>query len=68
MGWVEVENLPKECRNCTEEDCYQCDIAGKRWVLAKKDHLLNNRAIMVRAIQRLQRKIAIIDAELEKMQ
>ena len=59
--------MPEECKNCMEDDCYNCDIAGKRWSLSGAEELRINRMHMARAIARLQRKIAAIDAELEKM-
>lgn len=67
MEWKEIAPLPEECRNCKEEDCYLCDAAGKRWICSKEDELMANRKQMERAVQRLQRKIARIDAELEKL-
>ncbi len=67
MEWIEVTPLPQECKNCAEEDCYNCDTSGKRWVLSREDELRTNRMLMLRAIERMQRKIAIIDTELEKL-
>jgi len=64
MEWTETKPLPKECRSCREEDCYNCDIAGKRWVLSAKDELLFRRALKMRAIARLQRQVAEIDQQL----
>ena len=68
MEWIEATPIPEECNHCTEGDCYHCDIAGKRWALSREDALRSSRKLMVRAIERLQRKIADIDAELEKIQ
>ena len=67
MKWIEADPIPEECESCTEADCCACDIAGKRWVLSKEDELRSTRALMVRAVERLQRRIAAIDAELEKL-
>lgn len=67
MNWIETNPIPEACNNCTEPDCCACDIAGNRWVLAQEDELRSNRMLMVRAVERLQRKIAAIDAELKKL-
>ncbi|MBO5892391.1 MAG: hypothetical protein J6Q30_06730 [Oscillospiraceae bacterium] len=67
MEWLEANSIPEECNICTNEDCYNCDTAGKRWTLSREDELCLNRILAVRAIARLQRKVAEIDAELEKM-
>lgn len=64
MEWVEVETLPMECQDCQEEECYNCDHAGKRWQPAKEDRLLLRRKGLVKAIERLQRQIEEIDREL----
>ncbi|MBQ8768684.1 MAG: hypothetical protein IJZ15_03425 [Oscillospiraceae bacterium] len=67
MKWLEKSPIPKVCENCAEEDCYNCDVAGERWVLSKEEELHANRKLMVRAIERLERKIAEIDAQLESL-
>ncbi len=36
MEWIEVE-LPEACKECQEEDCYNCDHAGERWQLSPED-------------------------------
>ena len=64
MNWIEAETIPAACRDCTEEDCYNCDTAGERWHLSREDGLRVRRKQMVRAIERLQRKIYSIDIEL----
>lgn len=64
MNWIEAETIPAACRDCTEEDCYNCDTAGERWYLSREDGLRVRRKQMVRAIERLQRKIYSIDIEL----
>lgn len=64
MNWIESETIPAACRDCTEEDCYNCDAAGERWHLSREDELRVRRKQMVRAIERLQRKIYSIDIEL----
>lgn len=61
------QSIPEECKNCVEEDCYNCDTALKRWELSREEKLMTDRLLAVRAIQRLQRKISAIDAELDKL-
>ena len=65
MEWIEANPLPQECLNCQEEDCYECDTAGKRWYLSKADELRIRRKGLIKAIERLERQIHEIDAELE---
>ncbi len=67
MQWIETDPIPEECKNCTEEDCYNFDTAGKRWMPSREDALLARRRLMIRAIQRLLRKIAAIDQELQNI-
>ena len=67
MEWIETVPIPEVCKNCREEDCYQCDVAGERWVRSREDELRSSRKLMVRAVERLQRKIQAIDRELEAM-
>lgn len=64
MEWIEAEPIPDVCRDCKEEDCYHCDTAGERWQLSHEDELRVRRRQLVRAIERLQRTIDFIDAEL----
>lgn len=64
MEWMEVETLPMECQNCQEEECYNCDHAGKRWQVSREEELLLRRKGLVKAIERLQRQIEEIDREL----
>jgi len=68
MQWIEADETPDDCKNCEQEDCYNCDIAGERWVLSKADELRTTRKLMARAVERLERKIAEIDEQLEKLQ
>lgn len=46
-------------------DCGSCDNAGERWTLSKADELRLLRKGKIKSIERLQREIAAIDAELE---
>lgn len=64
MNWIESETIPAACRDCAEEDCYNCDAAGEQWHLSCEDELRVRRKQMVRAIERLQCKIYSIDIEL----
>ncbi len=64
MEWFEAERIPEECKKCMEEDCYNCDVAGERWKLSRADNLRLRRLLMIRGVERLQRKIADIDAQL----
>lgn len=65
MEWIEADPLPVVCQNCTEEDCYNCDTAGKRWYLPREDELRLRRKGVVKAVERLQRQIQAIDRELQ---
>ena len=64
MEWIEANPLPVECENCKEEDCYNCDFAGKRWYLSEVDELRVQRKGIEKQIARLKRKISEIDAKL----
>lgn len=64
MEWIEADPTPKACMDCQAEDCYNCDTAGERWQLSHEDELKACRKQMVRAIERLQRRIYSIDVEL----
>ena len=65
MEWIEADPLPPAYQDCQEEDCYECDTAGKRWYLSKADELRIRRKGLIKAIERLERQIHEIDAELE---
>ena len=68
MEWIEVTPLPDVCKCCSEEDCYNCDYAGLRWQLSRKDDLECQRKMKIKAIERLQKQIAEIDAELKQLE
>ena len=68
MEWIEANPLPPECVECQEEDCYNCDYAAGRWQLSRIDELRVRRKMMVRSINRMQRKLALIDKELNELQ
>ena len=65
LEWIEANPLPPECIDCQEEDCYNCDTAGKRWYRSRADELRVKRKGLLKAIERLERQIKAIDAELE---
>lgn len=64
VEWIEANPLPVECENCKEEDCYNCDFAGKRWYLSEADELRVQRKGIEKQIERLKRKISEIDTKL----
>ena len=68
MEWIEANPLPAVCQNCQEEECYNCDYAGERWTLSKADELRVRRNGLLKAIERLQRQVKAIDAELEVLE
>jgi hypothetical protein len=68
MEWIEANPLPAVCQNCQEEECYNCDYAGERWTLSKADELRVRRKGLLKAIERLQRQVKAIDAELEVLE
>ena len=68
MEWIEANPLPPECVECQEEECYNCDYAGERWTLSKADELRVRRKGLLKAIERLQRQVKAIDAELEVLE
>ena len=68
MEWIEANPLPAVCQNCQEEECYNSDYAGARWTLSKADELRVRRKGLLKAIERLQRQVKAIDAELEVLE
>ena len=68
MEWIEKNPLPPECVNCKEEDCYNCDYAGERWTLSRADELRVRRKCLLKPIERLERQVKAIDAELEVLE
>lgn len=65
MEYRETRPLPAVCQQC-KEDCYNCDHAGERWMLSRKDELRVKRKMLEKAILRMQRQIQVIDQELEQ--
>ena len=68
MEWIEADPLPAVCQNCQEEERYNCDYAGERWTLSQADELRVRRKGLLKAIERLQRQVKAIDAELEVLE
>lgn len=68
MEWLEANPLPAECCDCHEEDCYNCDTAGRRWYLSEKDELQLRRESLLNAIERLQKRVSEIDNRLEQIE
>ena len=68
MEWIEADPLPAVCQNCQEEECYNCDYAGERWTLSQADELRVRRKGLLKAIERLQRQVKAIGAELEVLE
>ena len=68
MEWIEANPLPAVCQNYQEEECYNCDYAGERWTLSQADELRVRRKGLLKAIERLQRQVKAIDAELEVLE
>lgn len=68
MEWIEADPLPAVYQNCQEEECYNCDYAGERWTLLQADELRVRRKGLLKAIERLQRQVKAIDAELEVLE
>lgn len=64
MKWLEANPLPAQCHDCQEEDCCNCDCAGKRWYLSQEDGLRIRRKGLIKAIERLQRQVQDIDRQL----
>lgn len=64
MEWLEADPLPGECQDCHEEDCYNCDHAGKRWYLSQEDSLRIRHKSLVKAMERLQKQVQAIDRQL----
>ena len=68
MKWIEADTVPEECQACKGGICYNCDHAGKRWFLSRKDDLLMRRKMLLQAISRTQKQIEKIDRELALME
>lgn len=67
MEWIEANPLPNECIECQEEDCYNCDTAGKRWYLSKPNELWLKYKSIRKSIMRLEKQLEGVKAELAKL-
>ena len=38
LKYIEIDPLPETCRNCND-DCYNCENAGDRWILEERDRI-----------------------------
>lgn len=65
MNWIEVTPLPQECRRCREADCYNCDVAGKRWVLTEQAELQIRRNAVRKKMEKLYKELEQIDSKPE---
>ena len=68
LEYIEANPRPAVCVNCQEEECYNCDYAGERWTLTRADELRLRRKDLLKAIERLERQVKAIDAELEGLE
>ena len=64
MEWHESDPLPDECKNCTEEDCYNCDYALNRWHLSEQDQLNLKRLKLLQSMEHTWDKIIAIDIKM----
>ena len=68
MEWIEANPLPPACQECEArgecEDCMACEHGGERFYLSREDDLWLKRKAKIKAIQRLQRDLQVIDEEL----
>lgn len=51
LEYIEVSPLPEVCRNCND-DCYNCEYAGERFILPEKDRIRLSMEIKKRQILR----------------
>lgn len=58
MEWLETVPLPEECRTCQEEECYNCDYAGKRWYLAPEDASRIRERLLAQYVARQKRRLS----------
>lgn len=67
MEWLEANPLPSVCLACKEEECYNCEHAAERWYLSRQDELRVRRKLLVKSIERLQKRLRAIDEELTQI-
>lgn len=66
MEYHEVSPLPAVCKDCQEEDCYNCD--NDRWKLSPADELRLRKKLKQKAIEQMEREIAEIDRQLAELE
>lgn len=66
MDWIEVVPLPEACQKCMDEDCYNCDMAGQRWVLSEQAQLQIKHNGICKQLERLLVELSEVDRELER--
>ena len=67
---IEKDPLPQICQECEAAggaDCGSCDTAGDRWSLPREEELWLKRKLKIKAIQRLQSELSMIDTELAEI-
>ena len=68
MEWIEANPLPLVCQECEAneeyQDCGACERGGERFYLSREDKLWLQRKAKIKAIQRLQRELQVIDGEI----
>lgn len=70
IEYIEVNPIPEICQECEDKgraDCGSCDYAGERWILPREEELWLKRKLKIKAIQRLQRELSMIDTELAEI-
>ncbi len=66
MNWIEAEPLPQACEQCREPECYNCEVAGQRWVLTEQAKLRIRRNVIRKEIERLLVELSQIECKLEE--
>lgn len=59
--------VPAACKDCTEKDCFECDNAGQRWPLSKREELQAKLKLAEQGIARLQEQKRMIEKELKQL-
>ena len=70
VEYIETNPLPQICQECEaagEIDCGSCDHAGERWILPREEEHWLKRKLKIKAIERLQRELSMIDTELAEI-
>ena len=70
IEYIEVNPIPEICQECEDkggDDCGSCDYAGLRWILPREEELWMKRKLKIKAIQRLQSELSMIDTELAEI-